>query len=54
MTPLELKTPDPSEKFEMSSRGGDKLHNYGKLDWKFSKVKKNYNKKEALCVSGIV
>jgi hypothetical protein len=23
MTPLELKTPDPSEKFEMSSRGGE-------------------------------
>ena len=23
MTPLELKTPDPSEKSEMSSRGGE-------------------------------
>ena len=33
MTPLELKTPDPSENFEMSSRGGGviKVHKYGKL-----------------------
>ncbi len=42
MTPLELKQQKTSEKFKMSSRGGIKLHNYGKSPLFLHNIKYSY------------